>query len=270
MGGDDIAHYYWGGARDMRGYCECGRRGDCRVGGRLTRQYCNCDSLNNYNDVHDEGNFTIKQHLPVRAVNFQGKVVRNSVNALLRVGHLRCMGFGSRDISATFRKPYSYLSVYHPDQPFDNVQAGEISFEFKTSEAFNYMTVAHAIGPFSGNYIKVMIWTKTMMRVHLNLGFGDLKQDVDISRIGRTLDDNQWHEFSVMFNQKEMNVTLDGVRMIQGLPLQSEPVFFNVDATPVYIGGSYHDIFGFVGCIRSLVSRGNLLVHGGGRNTIIL
>ena len=210
--------------------------------------------MNQYNDVHDEGNFTIKQHLPVRAVNFMGKVVKNSVTALLRVGHIRCMGFGSRDISATFRKPYSYLSVYHPDQPFDNIQAGEISFEFKTSEAFNYMTVAHAIGPFSGDYIKIMIWTKTMMRVHLNLGFGDLKQDVDIAQTGRSIDDNQWHEFSVMFNQKEMNVTLDGVRMIQGLPLQSEPVFFNADATPVYIGGSYHDIFGFVGCIRSLVS----------------
>lgn len=253
MGGDDVAHFYWGGAKDNRGYCECGLNNDCRVGGRLTGQYCNCDSTDAFNDVKDEGNFTIKEHLPVRAVNFLGNVVKNSVKALLRVGHLRCQGYGFHEISATFRKRYSYLSVYHPDQPFDNIQAGEISFEFKTSVAYNFMTIAHAVGPFSGDYIKIMIWSKTMMRVRLNLGFGDLKQDVDISRTGRTIDDNEWHRFSVMFNQKEVNVTLDGVRMIQGLPLQPYPVIFNTDATPVYIGGSYHSRWGFIGCMRSVV-----------------
>lgn len=254
MGGDDIVHFYWGGAKGRRGYCECGVRGDCEVNRNPTGTYCNCDKLNQWAEVFDEGNFTIKEHLPVRQVQFKSVLKSSSVAAILRVGHLRCSGFGAQDISATFRKDYSFLSVYHPDQPMDNVMAGGISFDFKTSTAYNYMTMAHAIGPFSGNYIKVMIWSRTMVRVHLNLGFGDLKQDVDITTTGRTLDDNEWHEFNVMFNLKEFNVTLDGVHMIQGLPLQDEPVIFNVDATPVYVGGSRHDIHGFIGCIRSLVS----------------
>ena len=93
-----------------------------------------------------------------------------------------------------------------------------------------------------------------MVRVLLNFGFGQIKQDVDISQTGRTLDDNDWHEFELMFNLKELNVTLDGVRMIQGLPLQDDPVQFNVDDKAVYVGGSYHDKNGFIGCIRSFVS----------------
>ena len=250
MGGDDILHYYWGGAKDNRGYCACGLNQKCRNRGK----YCNCDDLNAYENVWDEGNFTIKQHLPVRQVKFT-EVLKGSVEAILRVGHLRCAGFGSRNIAATFRKPYSFLSVYHPDQPFDNIYAGGISFDFKTSVAYNYMIMAHAQGPFSGDYVKIMIWSKTMVRVHLNLGFGDIKQDIDITSSGRVLDDNQWHEFGMMFNLKELNVTLDGVRMIQGLPLQDDPVQFNVDDKPVYIGGSHHDPYGFVGCIRSLVSK---------------
>ena len=258
MGGDDVVHYYWGGAKGRRGYCACGVRGDCQVNGVPIGKYCNCDSLNQWQQIFDEGNFTIKAHLPIRQVQFKS-VLKNSVEALLRVGHLRCSGFGSQDIAATFRKRYSYLSVYHPDQPFDNIQAGGISFDFKTSIAYNFMIMAHANGPFSGNYIKIMIWSRTMVRVYLNLGFGDLKQDVDISSTGRTLDDNQWHELNVMFNLKELNVTLNGIEMIQGIPLQETPTIFNVDATPVYVGGSAHSRHGFIGCIRSLVSINVLL-----------
>ena len=80
---------------------------------------------------------------------------------------------------------------------------------------------------------------------------------MDISATGRSINDNTWHEFSLMFNMKELNVTLDGVEMIQGLPLQEDPFHFTVDGKPVYVGGSYYDRHGFVGCIRSLVSRFN-------------
>lgn len=255
MGGDDILHYYWGGSQGQRGYCACGITDSCAN----RDKYCNCDSLSDQT-LKDEGNLTIKEHLPVRKVNFQSVLNSGEISseALLLVGHLRCSGFGSRHIAATFRKPWSYLTVDHPDQPFDNIFAGGISFDFKTSVAYNYMVMAHAHGPFSGDYLKVMIWSQTMIRVHLNFGFGDIKQDVDISSIGRTLDDNQWHEFDVMFNLKELNVTLDGVRRIQGLPLQDDPVQFNVDDKPVYIGGSNHDKHGFVGCIRSLVGVSSL------------
>ena len=249
MGGDDILHYYWGGAKQNRGYCACGLEGNCLAPGK----YCNCDSLDSFSDLFDEGNFTEKSHLPVRQVQFD-QVLKGSVRAVLRVGHLRCSGFGSRDVAATFRKPYSFLSVDHPDQPYDNIFAGGISFEFKTSVAYNYMTMVHAYGPFSGDYMKVMIWSRTMIRVNMNFGFGDIQQDVDIEKIGRYIDDNEWHEFDLMFNMKELNVTLDGVLMIQGLPLQDNPAQFNVDDKPVYVGGSYHDEYGFVGCIRSLVS----------------
>jgi len=253
MGGDDILHYYWGGAKNRRGYCACGLTQKCNNIGK----YCNCDSLDPYNNIFDEGNFTVKEHLPVRQVKFTS-VLEGSGEMFLRVGHLRCSGFGSRDIAATFRKPYSFLSVDHPDQPFDNIFAGELAFDFKTSVAYNYMVMAHAHGPFSGDYIKIMIWSRTLVRVHLNFGFGDLKQDVDIASTGRTLDDNQWHTFSAMFNMKELNVTLDGIMMIQGLPLQEDPVQFNVDDKSVYIGGSYHDPYGFVGCIRSLYVNGRI------------
>ena len=40
------------------------------------------------------------------------------------------------------------------------------------------------------------------MRIFFNAGFGDIKQDVDIATTGRFLDDNDWHEFSIMFNMK--------------------------------------------------------------------
>ena len=156
-------------------------------------------------------------------------------------------------MAATFRKPYSFLSVDHPDQPLDNVFNGGISFDFKTSIAYNYMTMIHAHGPFSGDYVKVMIWSRTLIRAHINFGYGDIKQDIDISDTGRTLDDNEWHECSFMFNMKEFNMTVDTVSTIQGLPLQDDPVQFNVDDKSVYVGGSYHDKNGFVGCIRSLV-----------------
>lgn len=220
------------------------------------RKYCNCDSFLSYQQLIDEGNFTIKGHLPVRRVKFDRVLSGNgkSVEGNLRVGHLRCGGFGAQDIAATFRKPWSFLGMDHPDQPFDNIFAGGISLEFKTTFAYNYMTLVHAHGPFSGDYCKVMIWSKTMIRVLLNFGYGQIKQDVDITSIGRTLDDNQWHEFSLMFNLKELNVTLDGIEMIQGLPLQDDPVQFNVDDKAVYVGGSYHDKNGFIGCIRSFVS----------------
>ena len=253
MGGDDIVHYYWGGAKGQRGYCACGVRGDCKVGGQLTGQYCNCDSFQSKFQIVDEGNFTIKEHLPVREVSFNQVLRGKGQEANLLVGHLRCAGFGSRINAATFRKPWSFVAMDHPDQPFDNIFAGSIAYEFKTSFAYNYMTMMHAHGPFSGDYCKVMIWSKTMVRVLLNFGFGQIKQDVDISQTGRTLDDNDWHEFELMFNLKELNVTLDGIRMIQGLPLQDDPVQFNVDDKAVYVGGSYHDKNGFIGCIRSFV-----------------
>ncbi|XP_065666081.1 contactin-associated protein like 5-3 isoform X2 [Hydra vulgaris] len=254
MGGDDILHYYWGGAKGNRGYCGCGMDGSCYNVGK----YCNCDSLDAYKDLFDEGNLTVKSHLPVRQVKFEQVLKDPSIHALLRVGHLRCAGFGSREIVATFRKPYSFLSVDHPDQPYDNIFSGGISFEFKTSVAYNYMTLVHAHGPFSGDYMKVMIWSRTMVRVNMNFGFGDIQQDVDIEKIGRYIDDNEWHEFDLVFNLKELNITLDGVLMIQGLPLQEDPVQFNVDDKAVYVGGSYHDEYGFVGCIRSLYVNGRI------------
>ncbi|XP_065666075.1 contactin-associated protein-like 2 isoform X1 [Hydra vulgaris] len=253
MGGDDILHYYWGGGNNNRGYCACGLDQTCFNVGK----YCNCDDLNAYQNLFDEGNFTTKEHLPVRQVQFD-QVLKGSVTAKLRVGHLRCAGYGAREVGATFRKPYSYLSVYFPDQPFDNIYAGGVSFEFKTSVAYNYLVLVHAWGPFSGDYLKVMIWSRTLVRVLLNFGFGEIKQDVDIEKIGRYLDDNEWHEFDVMFNMKELNVTLDGILMIQGLPLQDDPVQFNVDGKPLYVGGSFHDEFGFVGCIRSLYVNGRV------------
>ena len=250
MGGDDILHYYWGGALNNRGYCACGVSQTCRN----NKKYCNCDDLEAYQNIWDEGNFTIKSHLPVREVQFKQVLKAGGLQAILRVGHLRCTGFGSRLNAATFRKPWSFLAVDHPDQPLDNIFSGGISFEFKTSVAYNYMVLIHAHGPFSGDYVKILIRSTTLVRIHFNTGFGDLKQDVDISETGRTLNDNQWHEFSLMFNMKELNVTLDGVEMIQGLPLQEDPFQFNVDDKSVYIGGSYHDKNGFIGCIRSLVS----------------
>lgn len=254
MGGDDIVHFYWGGAKGKRGYCACGVDGDCKANDKITGRYCNCDSLISTQQVVDEGNFTIKSHLPVRQVKFQKVLKIGRSEGSLRVGHLRCAGFGAQDIAATFRKPWSFLAMDHPDQPFDNIFAGGISLEFKTTFAYNYMTLVHAHGPFSGDYCKVMIWSKTMIRVLLNFGFGQIKQDVDIAQIGRTIDDNQWHDFSLMFNLKELNVTLDGIMMIQGLPLQEDPVQFNVDDKSVYVGGSYHDKNGFIGCVRSFVS----------------
>ncbi|XP_066924868.1 EGF and laminin G domain-containing protein-like [Clytia hemisphaerica] len=258
IGGDDVVHYYWGGAKGQRGYCACGVRGDCKVGGRPTGQYCNCDSFQSKYQIVDEGNFTIKDHLPVRRVHFDKVLEGGGSEAMLRVGHLRCAGFGSRLNAATFRKPWSFVGMDHPDQPFDNIFAGSISFDFKTSIAYNYMTMMHAHGPFSGDYCKVMIWSRTMVRVLLNFGFGQIKQDVDISSTGRTLDDNDWHEFELMFNLKELNVTLDGIRMIQGLPLQDDPVQFNVDDKAVFVGGSYHDKNGFIGCIRSFYANGRI------------
>ena len=120
MGGDDIMHYYWGGAHNQRGYCACGVQNTCRN----NKKYCNCDDLDAFNNVFDEGNFTIKEHLPVRAVKFTSVLRAKSLNALLMVGHLRCTGFGARNNAATFRKPWSFLSVDHPDQPFDKIAAG--------------------------------------------------------------------------------------------------------------------------------------------------
>ena len=57
---------------------------------------------------------------------------------------------------------------------------------------------------------------------------------------------------------QELNVTLDGVEMIQGLPLQEDPFQFNVDDKPLYVGGSHHGRHGFVGCIRSLYVNGRI------------
>ena len=71
MGGDDINHYYWGGGHNQRGYCRCGVHQTCRN----NKKYCNCDDLDAFDMVHDEGNFTIKEHLPVRKV----KLIHNSI-----------------------------------------------------------------------------------------------------------------------------------------------------------------------------------------------
>ena len=64
--------------------------------------------------------------------------------------------------------------------------------------------------------------------------------------------------FMYLFLHQELNVTLDGVHMIQGLPLQENPFQFNVDDKPLYVGGSHHGRHGFVGCIRSLYVNGRI------------
>ena len=51
MGGDDIMHYYWGGAHNKRGFCACGVKNNCRN----NKKYCNCDDLDAFNMVMDEG-----------------------------------------------------------------------------------------------------------------------------------------------------------------------------------------------------------------------
>ena len=67
------------------------------------------------------------------------------------------------------------------------------------------------------------------------------------------------NKFSLTFSPlQELNVTLDGVEMIQGLPLQEDPFQFNVDDKPLYVGGSHHGRHGFVGCIRSLYVNGRI------------
>ena len=89
MGGDDILHYYWGGAKNKRGYCACGLEGNCH----RKDTYCNCDSLESFTNIWDEGNFTIKEHLPVRQVQLDAVLKSGQVAANLRVGHLRYIYF---------------------------------------------------------------------------------------------------------------------------------------------------------------------------------
>ena len=104
----------------------------------------------------------------------------------------------------------------------------------------------HAHEPFSGDYCKVMIWSRTMVRVLLNFGLGQIKQDFDISSTGQTLDDNETKWCLILKNSTLPWTVLTCFK--------DDPVQFNVDDKAVYVGGSYHDKNDFIGFIRSFVS----------------
>ena len=73
-------------------------------------------------------------------MKFTSVLKANSLTAQLMVGHLRCTGFGARKNAATFRKPWSFISVDHPDQPFDKIPAGAYTTPyFITPTLFTYL-----------------------------------------------------------------------------------------------------------------------------------
>ena len=92
MGFDDKLHYYWGGSGGRRGYCACGVTRTCDNPDLL----CNCDSLRLLTQflLEDRGYLTIKEHLPVRRIDYFDVQANAGKTGISSIGPLECWGTG--------------------------------------------------------------------------------------------------------------------------------------------------------------------------------
>ena len=90
MGFDDKLHYYWGGSEGRRGYCACGITRTCRN----KEMHCNCDAVQFQKRVEDRGYLTIKEHLPVRRIDYFDVMSDTGKVGISSIGALECWGVG--------------------------------------------------------------------------------------------------------------------------------------------------------------------------------
>ena len=91
MGFDDKLHYYWGGSGGRRGYCACGITRTCRD----KNMHCNCDAVQFQQNVEDRGYLTIKEHLPVRRIDYFDVMSDTGKEGISSIGALECWGVGN-------------------------------------------------------------------------------------------------------------------------------------------------------------------------------
>eukprot|EP00794_Sanderia_malayensis_P003719 gene3719-4239_t len=257
MGFDDKLHYYWGGSGGRRGYCACGITRTCRN----PYQTCNCDSYNRNLHVEDRGYLTIKEHLPVRRIDYFDVQSDSGKTGLSTIGPLQCWGDGGKYLAVTFRQPYSFLQIALTDENDWNnyIDAGDVAFEFLTTRAAG--TMVFAKGPFSGDFLDIRLIGRTRARATMNLGYyKNLHLDVDISSKQRTFDDNKPHKLRLDWNRREMNFTVDNITRIVEFHYQYGVTHLDIDGTPFYVGGRNDGLGeGFMGCIRSFYYGGKLV-----------
>ena len=94
LGFDNKLHYYWGGTGGKEGYCACGMNSTCKT----PEVYCNCDtdkkSYKRNQFFLDEGYLTIKDHLPVRRLDFLDFDTTKGHYAIYKLGPLQCWAAG--------------------------------------------------------------------------------------------------------------------------------------------------------------------------------
>lgn len=100
MGFDDKLHYYWGGSGGKRGYCACGINRTCSN----PQMNCNCDSERFVQNLEDRGYLTIKEHLPVRRIDYLDVRSDTGKVGISTIGPLQCSGTGE------IRKPRTQFS----------------------------------------------------------------------------------------------------------------------------------------------------------------
>ncbi|KAL7638819.1 UNVERIFIED_CONTAM: hypothetical protein RMT77_010353 [Armadillidium vulgare] len=233
---------YWGGSLPGSRKCECGLLGNC-----ITKEHwCNCDSgLDAI--LHDTGDLTVKEHLPVKQmrVGGTGKVL-DGRKAKYSVGSLVCEGDNIFDNVVTFRKADATIEL----PPFDMGISGDIYFEFKTASRDGCMI--HAQGP--TDYVKVCIVGGQKLQFQYEAGNGPQSVSVSTANI---LNDNQWHSVLVERNRKGGSLTVD--QSSEAETIEKSAHIRAIHLTSNFIVGStidYRD--GYVGCIRALILNGVL------------
>ena len=107
MGFDDKLHYYWGGSGGRRGYCACGITRTCRN----RERHCNCDALLFQRNIEDRGYLTIKEHLPIRRIDYFDVMAESGKEGISSIGALECWGIG-KGVFTGLVKGFMYSSIY--------------------------------------------------------------------------------------------------------------------------------------------------------------
>ena len=103
MGFDDKLHFYWGGSGGKRGYCACGITRTCNN----PLKHCNCDSLRFIRNMEDRGYLSIKNHLPVRRIDYFDVESESGKVGISSLGAFECWNVSKYHFEVSYSRAFS-------------------------------------------------------------------------------------------------------------------------------------------------------------------
>ena len=102
----------------------------------------------------------------------------------------------------------------------------------------------------SGEYFRLQIVNETTVSLIYNIGNG--ARNIELSLVGKQVNDRSYHTVTIYHNMKEFGLILDDLKSTH-----QNPLFLKRDLdleNKLYVGSyPYDPTEGFVGCIRGLV-----------------